>query len=61
MQSFQSSLDTCVYAIHVRSACAGSYTVKPVLKKTKKNGFQDNYRLMQVKSIAECWNTFDRH
>ena len=34
------------------------YTVKPVLsgnsQKDQKLGFQTNYRLMQVKSIAEC-------
>ena len=28
--------------------------VKPPLSKSPKNGFQDEYLLMQVKSIAEC-------
>ena len=40
--------------------------LKRPLKKKTKNHFQDNYCLMQVKSIAECsqrafCNTFDPH
>ena len=46
------------------------FTVKPVLsdnsKRSPKSVFKTNYRLMQVKSIAECFkrafcNTFDLH
>ena len=37
--------------------------VKRALSKRPKNGFQDQYRLKQVKCIAECsfCNTFDLH
>ena len=31
------------------------------LKKTEKMVFKTDYRLMQVKNIAECSNTFDLH
>ena len=47
--------DTCMH-ICILTA---DYTVKPVLSVHSKK--KTNYRLMQVKSIAECCNTFDLH
>ena len=62
-QNFHSSFEAC-------SAISSIGTVKPVLsshsKRRPKLVFKTDYRLMQVKSIAECskrafCNTFDLH
>ena len=57
-------------SVHTVVSLQERYTVKPVLsslsKKNKKLVFKTDYRLMQVKSIAECskrafCNNFNLH
>ena len=57
-----------IWASHLINTKLPSFiedTVKPDKnghsQKDQKLGLKTNYRLMQVKSIAECSNTFDLH